>query len=92
MIYSLSLRKHSEWVCPFIFHPYLMLMASMNSCLFSSYQFALIGKAESQENAPFSMAPFISCYDSGDSSSNIFFQQLQRFAFFSRGLKGCIQG
>jgi len=36
-----------------------MQIASVNSCLFSAYPIALIGKADSQENAPFSIAPFI---------------------------------
>jgi len=40
-------------------------IASVNSCLFSAYPIALIGKADSQEDAPFSIAPFISCCDSG---------------------------
>jgi len=46
---------------PFTFHPYLMQIASVNSCLFSVYPIVLIGKAGSQEDAPFSIAPFISC-------------------------------
>jgi len=33
--------------------------------LFIAYPIALIGKADSQEDAPFSIAPFISCCDSG---------------------------
>jgi len=42
-----------------------MQMASMISFLFSTYPIALIGKADTQEDAPFSFAPFISCCDSG---------------------------
>jgi len=38
---------------PFTFHPYLMQIASVNSCLFNSYPIALIGKDDSQEDAPF---------------------------------------
>jgi len=38
---------------PFTFHPYLMQIASVNSCLFSAYPIALISKADSQEDAPF---------------------------------------
>jgi len=51
---SLSLHKHSGWVClsPSIL---IMQMASVNSCLFSAYPIALIGKAGSQEDAPFSI-------------------------------------
>ena len=49
---------------PFTFHPYLMQITSVNSCLFSAYPIALIGKTDSQEDAPFSVAPFISCCDS----------------------------
>jgi len=45
---------------PFTFHPYLMQIASVNSCLFSAYPIALIGKADSHEDAPFTTAPFIS--------------------------------
>ena len=36
-----------------------MQVASVNSCLFSAYPIALIGKGDSQEDAPFSIAPFI---------------------------------
>jgi len=51
---------------PFTFHPYLMQIASVNSCLFIAYLIALIGNADSQElDAPFSIAPFISCCDLG---------------------------
>jgi len=39
---------------PFTFHPYLMQTASVNSYLFSAYSIALIGKADSQEDVPFS--------------------------------------
>jgi len=49
----------------FTFYPYLMQTASVNSCLFGAYPITLIGKAESQEDAP-----FMSCCDSGVSSSN----------------------
>jgi len=42
-----------------------MQTASVDSCLFSAYPVALIGKADSQEDAPFSIAPFMSCCDSG---------------------------
>ena len=38
---------------PFTFHPYLMQIASVNSCLFSAYPITLIGKADSQEDTPF---------------------------------------
>ena len=44
--------------------PYLMQTASMNSCLFTAYPITLIGKADSQEDAPFSIATFMSCCDS----------------------------
>ena len=68
---------------PFTFHPYLMQTASVNSCLFSTYPIALIGKVDSQEDAPFSIAPFIRCCDSGvipaKSSSRMFLH----FSFFS---------
>ena len=44
----------AQWVgMLFTFHPYLMQTASVNSCLFSTYPIALIGKADSQEDAPF---------------------------------------
>ena len=53
-----------------------MQIASVNSCFFSAYPIAVIGKADSQEDAPFSIAPFISCCDSGvisaKSSSRMF--------------------
>ena len=39
-------------------------------CLFSAYPIVLIGKADSPEDAPFSIAPFLSCCDSGVSSPN----------------------
>ena len=56
----------AQWVgMPFIFHPYLMQTASVNSCLCSAYLVTLIGKANSQEDAPLSIAPFMSCCDSG---------------------------
>ena len=59
----------AQWVgMLFTFHPYLMQTASMNSCLFSAYPIALISKADSQEDAPFSIALFMSCCDSGVSS------------------------
>jgi len=41
-----------------------MQTASMNSCLFTAYPITLIGKADSQEDAPFSIATFMSCCDS----------------------------
>jgi len=79
-----------------------MQMASMNSSLFSAYPIALIGKGESQEDAPFSITRFVSCCESGISYSNILFCQLWHFGFiFCRsllfmvlvyciaGLKGC---
>jgi len=43
---------------PYTFHPYLMQMASVNSCLFSAYPITLIGKADSQEDASFSFVPY----------------------------------
>ena len=42
-----------------------MQTALVNSCLFGAYPIVLIGKADSQEDAPFSIAPFMSCCDSG---------------------------
>ena len=65
-----SFSPQAQWVgMLFIFHPYLMQTASVNSCLFSAYPIALIGKADSQEDAPFSIAPFMSCCDSGVNST-----------------------
>ena len=49
---------------PFTFHLYLLQTASMNSCLFSAYPTALMGKIDSQEDAPFSITSFMSCCDS----------------------------
>ena len=74
---------------PFTFHPYLMQIASVNSCLFSAYPVALIGKTDSQEDA-FSIAPFMSFCDSGvisaKSSSQMFFHfSLVVFCFFVSG-------
>jgi len=43
---------------PYTFHPYLMQMASVNSCLFSAYPITLIDKADSQEDASFSFVPY----------------------------------
>jgi len=61
-----SFFPQAQWVgMPFTFHPYLTQMASKNSCLFSVYPIALIGRAESREDATFSIAPFISCRGSG---------------------------
>jgi len=36
-----------------------MQMASMNSCLLRAYPTAFSGKADNQEDAPFSIAPFV---------------------------------
>jgi len=55
-------------------------MASMHSCLFSANLIALIGKADSQGDAPFSIAPFISC-DSGVSSFNSLLRRILLFMF-----------
>ena len=41
-----------------------MQIASVNYCLFSAYPIALIGKADSQEDDPFPIAPFMTCCDS----------------------------
>jgi len=64
------------------FHSYLIQTASVNSCLFSAYPLALTGKADSQEDALFSIAPFMSCCDSGvispKSSSRIFLHLRKR--------------
>ena len=60
-----------------------MQTASVNSCLFSAYPIALIGKADSQEDAPFSIAPFMSCCDSGVNSTTqqtIFYVEVGMFS------------
>jgi len=79
---SLSLHKHSEWVClsPSID---LMQIASVNSCLFSAYPIALIGKADSQEDAPFSIVPFVSCCDSGVISAKSSSRMFLHFSYLS---------
>ena len=76
---NLYLHKHSEWLClsPSI---HIMQIASVNYCLFSAYPIALIGKADSQQDAPFSIAPFISCCDSGVISAK---SSSQMFSHFS---------
>ena len=66
----------------FILHPYLMQTAFVNTCLFTD-SIALIGKANSQEDAPFSIAPFMSCCDSGINSPKSFSRMFWHFAFFS---------
>jgi len=93
----------AQWVgMLFTFHPYLMQTASVNSCLFSTYPIALISKADSQEDAPFSIAPFMSCCDSevssSDSSSRLFRylrSSLVVFCFlcvwWTAGPRGCNQ-
>jgi len=54
--------------------------ASVNSCFFSAYPIALIGKADSQEDAPpFSIAPFRSC-DSGVISPKISSRMFSHFS------------
>ena len=68
---------------PFTFHWYLMQTASVNSCLCSVYPIALIDKADSQEDAPFSTAPFVSCCDSGFSSFNSSSRLFWHFALFA---------
>jgi len=68
---------------PFTFHPYLTQTASVNSCLFSAYPISLIGKADSQEDAPFSIASFMNCYDSEVSSANSSSWLFRHFAFLS---------
>ena len=67
---SLSLHKHSEWAClsPSI---HISCRLHLNSCLFSAYPIALIGKADSQEDAPVSIVPFMSCCDSEVISAKI---------------------
>jgi len=60
-----------------------MQTASVNSCLFSAYLVTLIGKADSQEDPPFSIAPFMSCCDSVISTCNSSSQTFLRFSFFS---------
>jgi len=60
-----------------------MQIASVNSCLFDAYPTALIGKANSQEDAPFSIAPFMSCCDSEVSSFNSSSRLFWHFVFFS---------
>ena len=50
---------------------HVLQILSMNSCLFSTYPIALTGKADSQEDAHFSIAPFMSSCDSGFSSSSV---------------------
>ena len=68
---------------PFTFHAYLMQIASVNSCLFSAYLIALIGKADSQEDGPFSIAPFMSCFNSGVIFAKSSSRMLLHFSFFS---------
>jgi len=79
-----------------------MQMASMNSHLFSAYLIILIGKSDSQEDTPFSIAPLISCCDSGVGSSTSslhgYFGILRSSVVFSfscfwyiAGLRGCVQ-
>jgi len=67
---------------PFTFHPYLTQIASVNSCLFGAYPTALIGKADSQEDAPFSIAPFMSYCDSGIISTKSSSRMFLYFSFF----------
>jgi len=58
----------------------------VNSLLFRAYPIALIGKTDSQEDAPYSIAPFMSCCDSGiistKSSSRMFFIFLLSYSVF----------
>ena len=68
---------------PFTFHPYLLQIASVNSCLFSAYPIALLGKADNQEDAPFSITTFISFCDSGVISAKSSSRMFLHFAFFS---------
>ena len=43
----------AQWVgMSFTFHPHLIKTTCVNSCLFSAYPISLIGKADSQEDAP----------------------------------------
>jgi len=75
-----------------------MQIASVNSVLFSAYPIILIDKADSQENAPFFIAPSMSC-DSGiistKSSLRMFFILLFLYFFlcvwWTAGPRGCSQ-
>ena len=69
-----------------------MQIASVNSCLFSAYQIALIGKADSQEDAPFSIAPITSCCDSAVISAKSSSRMFLHFAFFSCRIVFCVSG
>ena len=59
----LSLHKHSEWVCHLSsIHISCMWHSWILACLIiNAYSMALIGIAESQEDAPFSIALFMCC-------------------------------
>jgi len=85
MIAGLGIVIHkAQWVgMPFTFHPYLMQTASVNYCLFSAYPITLIDKADSQEDVGYSIPPFMSCCDSGVSSSNSSSRLFWHLAFFS---------
>ena len=75
--------SQAQWVgMPFTFYPYLMQIASVNSCLFSAYLIALIGKADSQEDAPFSIAPFIQLLWLRGHFLQNFITDVNVFAFF----------
>jgi len=69
------------YLIAFTFHSYIMQMASMNSCLFRIYPIALTSKADSHEDAPFCIAPFISFFDSGVNSSSSSLWLFQHFVF-----------
>jgi len=60
-----------------------MQMASMNSCLFSVYPIALIGKADSHEDALFQLLLLYDVVSQDSVPLKILFWQLQHFPFFS---------
>jgi len=81
VIHTVSLYKHSGWIClsPSIhisctLHPWILL------CLMHTNY--LIGKADSQEDTPFSIAPFMSCCDSGIGSFDSLSQLFWQFVYF----------
>ena len=85
VIHRVCLSTYSEWACPLPsiqilcrWHPgFLVFLMHIYNLI------ALIGNAESHENAPVCIAPFICCCDSVVNCSNSLFQQLQYLAFFS---------